>query len=233
MRISGLQKMTLLDYPGKIACTVFLGGCNFRCPFCHNGELLDSGAESIMDEQELLEFLSKRRGLLDAVCISGGEPALQKDLAPFLEKVKQMGYLIKLDTNGSRPEVLKWLAESKLLDYVAMDIKNSPERYVQTAGAAVQMEKVEESILYLLEDHVDYELRTTVVAQLHDVYEISRMGEWVTSLAAGKKAKRWFLQPFADRETVLYAGLSAPDEAQLAEFAGILSCYSSLSSIRG
>ena len=116
MRISGLQKMTLLDYPGKIACTVFLGGCNFRCPFCHNGELLDSAAENLMDEQELLSFLSKRRGLLDAVCISGGEPTLQSGLAELLERIKRMGYLIKLDTNGSRPEVLKDLVSRGLLD---------------------------------------------------------------------------------------------------------------------
>ena len=233
MKISGLQKMTLLDYPGKIACTVFLGGCNFRCPFCHNGELLDSGAETIMEEQELLEFLSKRRGLLDAVCISGGEPTLQKDLATFLGKIKQLGYLIKLDTNGSRPDVLKSLTERNLLDYVAMDIKNAPERYAMTAGAAVQLERIEESIRFLLEDSVDYELRTTVVAQLHDAASIARMGEWVTSLASGKKAKRWFVQPFADRETVLFAGLSAPEDAKLAEFSGILGCYSLESSIRG
>ena len=233
MRISGLQKMTLLDYPGKIACTVFLGGCNFRCPFCHNGELLDSGTKAIMEEQELLDFLSKRKGLLDAVCISGGEPTLQKDLTTFLGKIKQLGYLIKLDTNGSRPEVLKSLAESNLLDYVAMDIKNAPERYAMTAGAAIQTERIEESIRFLLEDSVDYELRTTVVAQLHDAASIARMGEWVTSLASGKKAKRWFVQPFADRETVLFAGFSAPEDAQLEAFSGILSRYSLMSSLRG
>ena len=233
MKISGLQKMTLLDYPGKIACTVFLGGCNFRCPFCHNGELLDSGTEAIMDERELLDFLSKRRGLLDAVCISGGEPTLQKDLVSLLEKIKQLGYLIKLDTNGSRPEVLKALVEGNLLDYVAMDIKNAPECYAKTAGVSVQLEKIEESIRFLLEEHVDYELRTTVVAQLHDAAAIVRMGEWVTSLMPAKKVKRWFVQPFADRETVLFAGLSAPETAQLSEFSGILSRYSEESAIRG
>ena len=233
MRISGLQKMTLLDYPGKIACTVFLGGCNFRCPFCHNGELLDGTVEPIMSVQELLDFLSRRRGLLDAVCISGGEPTLQQDLATLLEKVRQMGYLVKLDTNGSRPEVLKDLVERKLLDYVAMDIKNAPSAYGQTAGTAVRLEEIEKSIRYLLEDHVDYEFRTTVVAQLHDADGIVKMGEWVTSLVSGKKAKRWFVQPFADRDTVLYEGLSAPDDAQLEEFVGILRCFSLVSSIRG
>ena len=232
MRISGLQKMTLLDYPGKIACTVFLGGCNFRCPFCHNGEILDA-PEDLMTERELLEFLSKRNGLLDAVCISGGEPTLQPGLALLLERIKQMGYLTKLDTNGSRPEVLKDLVSRNLVDYVAMDIKNAPTSYAQTAGADVALERIEESIRYLLEDHVDYELRTTVVAPLHDSEAVKRMGEWVASLAQGKKIKRWFVQPFTDRDTVLFAGLSRPDDAQLSEFAACLSHFSAYSAIRG
>ena len=233
MRISGLQKMTLLDYPGKIACTVFLGGCNFRCPFCHNGELLDGSAETIMDEREFLSFLSKRKGLLDAVCISGGEPTLQPGLAALLEQIKAMGYLTKLDTNGSRPEVLKELVSRDLLDYVAMDIKNSPDLYGQTAGAPVQLQKIEESIRFLTEEHLDYEFRTTVVAQLHDCASIARMGEWVAALAQGKKIKRWFVQPFADRDTVLFTGLSSPDDAQLSEFVTLLQRFSIHSSIRG
>lgn len=233
MKISGLQKMTLLDYPGRIACTVFLGGCNFRCPFCHNGELLDSSAETIMDEQEFLEFLSKRRGLLDAVCVSGGEPTLQPGLADFLEKIKAMGYLVKLDTNGSRPEVLKALISRNLLDYVAMDIKNSPHRYAQTAGVSIRSEQLEESIRFLLREQVDYEFRTTVVAQLHDEESVLRMGQWMASLAQGEKVRRWFVQPFADRDTVLFAGLSAPDESQLTEFVGILSRFSVHSALRG
>lgn len=233
MRISGLQKMTLLDYPGKIACTVFLGGCNFRCPFCHNGELLDGSAEIIMDEREFLSFLSKRKGLLDAVCISGGEPTLQPGLAALLEQIKAMGYLTKLDTNGSRPEVLKELVSRDLLDYVAMDIKNSPDLYGQTAGAPVQLQKIEESIRFLTEEHLDYEFRTTVVAQLHDCASIARMGDWVAALAQGKKIKRWFVQPFADRDTVLFTGLSSPDDEQLSEFVTLLQRFSIHSSIRG
>ncbi len=225
--------MTLLDYPGKIACTVFLGGCNFRCPFCHNGEILDATAETVMSEAELLAFLSKRRGLLDAVCISGGEPTLQAGLTDLLEKIKQMGYLTKLDTNGSRPEVLKELVSRGLLDYVAMDIKNCPDRYSQTAGATVQMKRIEESIRYLLDDHVDYEFRTTVVAQLHDSEAVRQMGEWVTLLVQGKKAKRWFVQPFTDRDTVLFTGLSRPNDGQLSEFAGCLSNFSLHSAVRG
>ena len=233
MRISGLQKMTLLDYPGKIACTVFLGGCNFRCPFCHNGELLGGSAEIIMDEREFLSFLSKRKGLLDAVCISGGEPTLQPGLAALLEQIKAMGYLTKLDTNGSRPEVLKELVSRDLLDYVAMDIKNSPDLYGQTAGAPVQLQKIEESIRFLTEEHLDYEFRTTVVAQLHDCASIARMGEWVAALAQGKKIKRWFVQPFADRDTVLFTGLSSPDDEQLSKFVTLLQRFSIHSSIRG
>ena len=233
MKICGLQKMTLLDYPGKIACTVFLGGCNFRCPFCHNGELLDGSAEPLMKEQALLEFLSKRKGLLDAVCISGGEPTLQPGLYNLLVKIKAMGYLTKLDTNGSRPEVLKELVSNNLLDYVAMDIKNAPDLYGQTAGAAVQLEKMEESIQYLLEDHVDYEFRTTVVEQLHNEASVCRMGQWVVSCGNGKKAKRWFLQPFVDRATVLFTGLSRPNDEKMSEFAAVLSSFSLHSSIRG
>lgn len=233
MKISGLQKMTLLDYPGKIACTVFLGGCNFRCPFCHNGEILDGTAEAFMDEQALLDFLSRRKGLLDAVCISGGEPTLQPGLAELLEKIRQMGYLTKLDTNGSRPQILKDLVSRNLLDYVAMDIKNSPDRYAQTAGADVALERIEESIRYLLEDHVDYELRTTVVAQLHDRESVSQMGQWVTTCASGKKAKRWFVQPFADRDTVLFTGLSRPSDAELSEFVAQLRAFSLYSAVRG
>lgn len=232
MRISGLQKMTLLDYPGKVACTVFLGGCNFRCPFCHNGELLDA-PQPVMEEQEFLAFLSKRQGLLDAVCVSGGEPTLQPGLGEFLERIKAMGYLTKLDTNGSRPEVLEDLVSRKLLDYVAMDIKNSPQMYAQTAGTALPLEKVERSIRFLLSDPVDYEFRTTVVAQLHDAASVTRMGEWVADLAAGKKAKRWFVQPFADKETVLFAGLDRPSDAQLSEFVCCLERFSLHSAIRG
>ena len=232
MIISGLQKMTLLDYPGKVACTVFLGGCNFRCPFCHNGELLDAGAGQIMDVTEFLQFLSKRRGLLDAVCVSGGEPTLQPDLPELLKEIRSMGYLTKLDTNGSRPQMLKELVFHGLVDYVAMDIKNSPARYGETAGATVKLENIEESIRFLTSGCVDYEFRTTVVSQLHDASSVEQMGQWVYDLAK-KKIDRWFVQPFVDRETVCYEGLSTPDETQLSEFAGILSRFSSQSARRG
>ena len=233
MKISGLQKMTLLDYPGQVACTVFLGGCNFRCPFCHNGEILESGVHPLMEKQEFLAFLAKRKGLLDAVCVSGGEPTLQPDLAALLKEIKDLGYLIKLDTNGSRPEVLKELVAENLLDYVAMDIKNAPDRYVRTAGSGVQLAKIEESIRFLLEEPVDYEFRTTVVEQLHDADAISRMGLWVEELAKKRKIKRWFIQPFTDRDTVLFTGLSRPQEEQLSEFVRILEVFSVHSEVRG
>lgn len=232
MRISGLQKMTLLDYPGKVACTVFLAGCNFRCPYCHNSELLDGTSEVVMEVPELLSFLEKRRGLLDAVCISGGEPTLQPELAELLSQIKAMGYLTKLDTNGSRPEVLEDLVSRGLLDYVAMDIKNSPEAYGRTAGAACQ-KQLEESIRFLLREQVDYEFRTTVVAQLHSKKSVLEMGQWAASLAQGKKIKRWFVQPFVDRDTVRYAGLCAPSEQELSEFVGILGRFSDETSVRG
>ena len=233
MKISGLQKMTLLDYPGKIACTVFLGGCNFRCPYCHNSELLDGSAETIMSQQELLTFLSGRKGLLDAVCVSGGEPTLQPDLAELLAQIKAMGFLVKLDTNGSRPEVLKDLVSKNLLDYVAMDIKNSPSCYSETIGTPWKQEAIEESIRFLTQDHVDYELRTTVVEQLHDFQAMEEMTRWVSTLAGGKKIKRWFLQPFTDRDTVMYSGLCAPDDDQLSKYVCLLGQFSSHSNRRG
>lgn len=164
MEIQGLQKMTLLDYPGKVACTVFLGGCDFRCPFCHNGELVLSPAPAEMNQEELLAFLKKRQGLLDGVCITGGEPLLRPDLPQLLEAVKALGYPVKLDTNGSHPRALVDLVERKLVDYVAMDVKNSPERYPETVGVpGLDVGPIRESVGFLLEGLVDYEFRTTVV----------------------------------------------------------------------
>ena len=229
--IAGLQKMTLLDYPGKVACTVFLQGCNFRCPFCHNSELLGAGAEKLMDEAQFLAFLKGRRGLLDAVCVSGGEPTLTKGLDDLLRSIKALGYSVKLDTNGSNPKVLKRLVAEGLVDYVAMDVKNSPERYAQTVGLSqVDLTAIEESLRFLLEGNVPYELRTTVVAQLHDDAAIDQMGSWVATL--GKPGK-WFLQKFTDRDTVIFSGLSAPDDSRLATWRERLSCYAEHAAIRG
>ena len=233
MRIAGLQKMTLLDYPGQVACTVFLQGCNFRCPFCHNSSLLSGAGEDLMDDTQLLRFLEKRTGLLDGVCITGGEPTLQMELPQLLQKVKQLGYRVKLDTNGSNPEMLKAVVEAGTVDYVAMDIKNAPLEYEKTAGTSPAMlKKVEESIRYLLTGAVDYEFRTTVVEELHDPQSILEMGQWLCSLGE-KPAKRWYLQQYMDRDSVLSAGLHAPSKEKMAKYAEILTPFAIQVSLRG
>lgn len=222
MKITGLQKMTLLDFPGKVACTVFLGGCNFRCPFCHNSQMLDGSAEKFMEEEEFFSFLQKRQGLLDGVCVTGGEPTLQPGLPAFLEKIRGLGYKVKLDTNGYRPEVLKAVVEQGLVDYVAMDIKNGPQEYAQTAGVALDMEKIQESILYLVSDPVDYEFRTTVVEPLHSEQSILNMSRWLSALCGEKVPKKLFLQAFTDRETVCFEGLGTPSQEALERYKQLL-----------
>lgn len=217
MEIQGLQKMTLLDYPGKVACTVFLGGCDFRCPFCHNGELVLSPAQAEMNQEELLAFLKKRQGLLDGVCITGGEPLLRSDLPQLLEAVKALGYPVKLDTNGSHPRALVDLVERKLVDYVAMDVKNSLERYPETVGVpGLDVGSIRESVGFLLEGLVDYEFRTTVVRELHDEDSFRAIGPWLAG------AKRYFLQSFVDRDTVIQEGLHPWDRDHLQGFAELV-----------
>ena len=234
MKISGLQKLTLLDYPGRVACTVFLNGCNFRCPFCHNSELLEAGVEPVMTTEELLALLRKRLGILEGVCITGGEPTLHPQLFDLLRSVKELGYAVKLDTNGYRPDVLKAVIAEGLVDYVAMDIKNSPDAYGLTAGlSALNLEKIEESIRILLEDNVDYEFRTTVVLPLHSEATIADMAKWLHTLCGSKKPKRLFLQPFVDRDTVPVAGLSAPDADQLTAFVNLLTSCAEEVALRG
>ena len=223
MNIAGLQKMTLLDYPGKVACTVFLPGCNFRCPFCHNGELLDGSFPPLMEEGELLAFLAKRKGILDGVCITGGEPTLHPGLESLLREIKALGYRVKLDTNGYRPAVLRRLVEEGLVDYVAMDVKNSPSRYAATCGLELMdLTAIEESLRFLLSGAADYELRTTIVADFHDGDSFRDMAQWLVGLGEGRKAARFFLQCFVDRETVLQSGLKAPSKADLEEFSALL-----------
>ena len=232
MRIAGLQKCTLLDYPGKVACTVFLPGCNFRCPFCHNYELL-SQQEQMMEAEELFRFLQKRKGLLQGVCVTGGEPTLQPELPQLLRKIRELGYAVKLDTNGYRPEVLGDILRQGLVDYVAMDLKNGPAQYAQTCGLEyMDTAKIEESVLLLQESGVDYELRTTLCLPLHDEKTISDMALWLQSFTKTKVMKL-FLQPFVDRDTVPFAGFSAPDATQLNRFAAILSAAAEQVHIRG
>ena len=233
MKIVGLQKLTLLDYPGQVACTVFLGGCNFRCPFCHNGQLLEN-APAVMSPEELLIFLQGRRGILDGVCITGGEPTLNPELPWLLRRIRELGYLIKLDTNGYRPDVLKALVGEGLVDYVAMDVKNSPDCYGETTGLKnIHLERIEESIDFLLNDSVDYELRTTLAMPLHSEASIRDMAAWLQKLAGKRKILRLFLQSFVDRDTVLMGGLSAPEDGMLEKFAEILKQSSEKVEVRG
>ncbi len=192
MDINGIQKLTLLDYPGQCACTVFLAGCNLRCPFCHNASLVTGHAPAAMTEDEFFAFLKKRKGLLDGVCVTGGEPTLRKDLPEFLAKIKALGFLVKLDTNGSNPQMLRQLIDAKLVDYVAMDIKNCPDRYAQTCGGPDILAKVEECLEILRAGNVEYELRTTCVKPFHDETALEAMGKWLCG------TKNYYLQNFVD-----------------------------------
>ncbi len=204
MKIAGIQKLSMVDYPGKMACTIFFSGCNFRCPYCHNSSLvIPEQDQSYVDEEEVLKFLKKRQGLLEGVCISGGEPLLQgKALIPFLNKIKELGYSVKLDTNGTSPDLLKQLCEEKLVDYVAMDIKNSRKNYGKAVGIEetrrdILLEKVQESARYLMEAPVEYEFRTTLVKGIHEPQDIADMVEWIG------KASVWYLQNYKDSGAIL------------------------------
>ena len=217
MKIHGLQKMTLLDFPGRVACTVFLGGCDFICPFCHNADLIDGSAPPVMDEEELLSFLAERKGRLDGVAFTGGEPMLRKDLPELLRKIRTLGFETKVDTNGNHPELLRTIVSEGLADYIAMDVKNSPERYGETVGVeGFDTAKVDESIRYLIGSDVDYEFRTTVLREFHDEASFVAIGQWI------RGAKKYFLQAFVDREAVPFAGLTAWDEEHMQRFAEIV-----------
>lgn len=223
MLIRGLNKTTLLDYPGCVAAVVFVGGCNFRCPFCQNsGLVLEPSAGEIISEEEIFAFLKKRKNVLKGVCITGGEPTLQEDLPDFLYQIRNLGYRIKLDTNGYRPEILKRLLEEKLLDYVAMDIKNSPDKYAETAGVdyaggGLNLEKINESIGLLLCRTVEYEFRTTVVKELHTLEDMIKIGEWI------KGCRAYFLQKFQDNGNNICEGYHEPDENVMREMQRVLS----------
>lgn len=201
--IVGFNKTTLLDYPGRVAATVFTGGCNFRCPFCHNGGLVLSPlSQESYSEEEILEFLKKRRNVLKGVCITGGEPALHADLPEFISEIKDLGYQVKLDTNGYAPKVLKKLLDEELLDYVAMDIKNCREKYALTAGRepdVFHVDKIDRSISILKEASVPYEFRTTVVKELHTREDMVKIAQWI------KGCPRYFLQQYQDSENILYS----------------------------
>lgn len=221
MKISGLQKMTLLDYPGKIAATVFTGGCNFRCPFCHNASLvLNTGKTKGISEEEFFDFLVKRKGLLDGICISGGEPLLQEEIKKFIFKIKALGFSVKLDTNGSFSDKLKELIEDGLIDYVAMDLKNSSAGYAKTSGVTGEvLQEIKESVAFLLADRVEYEFRTTVVKDFHTEEDFVAIGRWIQG------ASRYFLQGFVDSGDLLQHGLRGVEKAELEAFASIVREY--------
>ena len=204
VKFYGLQKLTLLDFPGRMASTVFTGGCNMRCPFCHNRSLVFLNEnDSDISTEDILEHLENRSKVLDGICITGGEPTLHKGLKDFIKKVKALGLQVKLDTNGTNFEVLKDLIEEGLLDYVAVDIKNCVEKYPYTVGLEnFDLSEIEKVKNYLLEDHIDYEFRTTVVEQFHTVDDIEKIAKWIQG------AKRYYLQNFEDHGTCIQSGLS-------------------------
>ena len=228
MIIKGLQKTTLLDFPGKVACTVFTAGCNFRCPFCHNASLVISpDLSDTISEDELFAFLKKRRGILDGVCITGGEPLLQRDISDFISKIRELGLAVKLDTNGAYPERLRAIIDSGILDYVAMDIKNSKEKYALTAGADVDTEKISESVSILMSSGIDYEFRTTVVRELHSPEDIKSIGAWIAG------AKKYFLQSFADSGELISEGYSAHTPQDMEALLDIAKQYVPTAALRG
>ncbi len=230
MVIQGLQKLTLLDYPGKLAATVFLGGCNFRCPFCHNASLvLSPTARGIMSEDELVEFLAGRRPKLTAVCISGGEPTLNADLPSLLYRIKELGFSIKLDTNGTSPEMIYALMADELIDYVAMDIKAAPQNYADAVGKAnVDISSIEESVAFLLTSSIEYEFRTTLVRGIHTLDDMRGIGEWI------KGAERYFLQTYKDSgEIISPAGLSPFSKDEMNAFLAAVKPYVPNAALRG
>ena len=229
MKICGLYKTTLLDYPGKVAATLFLDGCNFRCPFCQNSALvLHPAREPEISRDTLLAFLAKRRRILEGICISGGEPTLHRELPELLETIRSYGYAIKLDTNGSRPHVIRSLHQSGLIDMVAMDIKSSPENYGKLSGLRYpDLPAIEASADYLMHSGIRYEFRTTVVQELHRPEDFRSIGKWLSG------AEAYFLQAYQDSPSVISPGFSSYSYEELSGFASILSETISRVEIRG
>ena len=229
MRIQGLQKLTLLDFPEHVACTVFTAGCNFRCPFCHNASLVvDIPKETEISEESFFQFLEKRKGVLDGVCVSGGEPLIQPEIEHFIQKIKDMGFAVKLDTNGTFPDKLKRLVEKKLVDYVAMDIKNSPELYGITAGVEpLDIVSVQKSVSYLKEGNVPYEFRTTVVKHYHTKEGFEKIGEWICG------AEKYFLQNFVDSGDLINGKTRGCTEEEMKEFLMVVQKYIPNAKLRG
>ena len=229
MEIRGFQKTTLLDFPGHVAATVFVGGCNFRCPFCHNSLLvLDPGNQPLIGEDEVLAYLKKRQEILEGVCITGGEPTLQKDLISFVKKLKVMDYLVKLDTNGYCPKVLEELLAEGLLDYVAMDVKTSMERYdIVTGISNLECEKILESIRLLKNCDIPYEFRTTVVKGLHVIEEFEEIAKLLSDCRA------YYLQSFRESDNMIGEGYEAFSAQEMKEIADIAGKYIDKVELRG
>lgn len=234
MQIHGLNKTTLLDYPEHVAATIFTGGCNFRCPFCHNGELVLHPLDyPLISKDEVMTFLKKRRGILTGVCITGGEPTLQPDLIDFISEIKKIGYLVKLDTNGYRPDVLQELMDEKYIDYIAMDIKNSKEKYQSTAGLnttgsdIMDMSYIDRSVELIMGGNIPYEFRTTVVKQFHTAADFESIAKWLHG------ANAYFLQAYKDNENVIQKGLSSYEKEELETFLTIMKPHMKKVEIRG
>ncbi len=218
MKIAGLQKLTLLDFPGKTACTVFTWGCNLRCPFCHNAGLVTGAFEETVTADELYAFLKKRVGLLDGVCVTGGEPLLQPDLISFLQPIREMGFEIKLDTNGTQPEKLREICGTGLISMVAMDIKNSPEKYAVTAGTErLSIDSVHQSVRFLMQQgDIPYEFRTTVVKQYHTAEDFSAIGKWI------RGANAYYLQNFQNTGRLIDNSVSGCTPTEMRQFLEIV-----------
>lgn len=229
MQIKGFNKTTLLDYPKHLAATIFVGGCNMRCPFCHNASLVTRpSSQPSLDPEEVLDTLSKRRNILEGVCITGGEPTLYPDLPDFIKDIKALGLKVKLDTNGTHPKMMIALAEEGLVDYVAMDIKNSLEKYPFTAGIAeLDMDAIKESVAYLIGGSLEYEFRTTIVKEYHTREDILAIGAWL------KGARAYYLQGFMDSGDLICPGLSGHNKKTMKEYVALLTPYITEVSIRG
>lgn len=229
MQIHGFNKLTLLDYPGHLAATIFLGGCNMRCPFCHNASLVTkASSQPVIPIEEVLINLAKRKNILEGVCITGGEPTLYKDLPCLIGNIKAMGFRVKLDTNGTNPTLMKELVQDKLIDYIAMDIKNSKENYLITTDAPnLALGHIEESIDFLINSTLEYEFRTTIVKELHTREDMLSIGSWI------RGARAYYLQSYKDSGDVMKPGLSSYSKETLTEYIELLTPYVKKVALRG
>lgn len=229
MHIHGFNKSTLLDYPKHLAATIFLGGCNMRCPFCHNASLvLRPHSQPIIPAEDVLAYLNKRKNILEGVCITGGEPTLYSELPSFISHIKEIGLKVKLDTNGTNPAMISKLADEKLIDYIAMDIKNSKEKYISTTGNTnLSMNNINESVSLLISGLVEYEFRTTIVNELHTELDMEAIGNWI------RGAKAYYLQSYIDSGDVISPQFTAADKETLKRYKDILSSYVQFADIRG